>query len=184
MYRKDNNPPVTNSTCSIAEARYRWWVLKVKPKQEKLLAFDLMRRNIDYYLPLYTKVTKRKDNGKPRKSIVPLFKGYLCVNADKPTECYLSNRVVNIIEVRNQTRFVKELEQIGRILSEGVSIEPYAGNCRLGTKVKIESGPMQGVQGVVEKANGTARIVLSVGELGMTSVVIDPRLVRSVKEAA
>ncbi len=42
--------------------------LKVKPRKEKAFAYDLLEKKLEYYLPMYTKVTKRSDgkNGKHR----------------------------------------------------------------------------------------------------------------------
>lgn len=39
----------------LNEAEEHWWVAKVKPRQEKLLAADFFQEGIEYYLPLYVK---------------------------------------------------------------------------------------------------------------------------------
>lgn len=58
-----------------------WVVAHLKSRQEKAFAQDLMREGIPYYLPLVEKRTRRRDNGKWRKSILPLFPGYVAVAA-------------------------------------------------------------------------------------------------------
>jgi hypothetical protein len=75
MKRVDENPPTRHPAGPISESKEPWWVAKVKPRQEKAIAFDLIARSIDYYLPMFTKVVRRKDNNKPRKSILSLFPG-------------------------------------------------------------------------------------------------------------
>ena len=100
MKRVNENPPARFPVKPLDEYSLPWWVAKVKPRQEKALAFDFIAKNIEYYLPLLTKVTRRKDNNKPRKSIIPLFPGYISFCADKNDlrTAFSTGRVVNTID--------------------------------------------------------------------------------------
>ena len=75
----DNPDPRWPRDRSLAADLGQWWVARVKPRHEKALAGDLARQGVGYYLPLMTKRTVRRDNGKVRKSIVCLFPGYLAL---------------------------------------------------------------------------------------------------------
>ncbi len=177
------NPPSRHPARSIYESEGVWWVAKVKPRQEKALAHDLIKWELDYYLPMYTKVTRRKDNNKPRKSICCLFPGYLsfCVEKGFEREVYSSNRIVNLVEVRNQSHFKKELEQIYHTLDLGVSIEPVdLMSMQPGQEVVVESGPMKGLQGTISKVQSGHKLILSVDLLGKAAVSIDTSLVKVV----
>ena len=180
MKRVDENPPSRHPHRPIGEAQAPWWVAKVKPRQEKALAFDFIRQAIEYYLPLFTKVVRRKDNNKPRKSILPLFPGYISFSAEKPRlrDALRTNRVVNIIEIRHQKRFVDELSQIFLALEHGIAVEPFDEVYPEGTKVLVVSGPLRGIRGVIAKIHNNNKLILSVEGLGRAAVAVDSSQVK------
>jgi transcription antitermination factor NusG len=182
MKRVDENPPARFPERSIAEAQGLWWVAKVKPRQEKAIAFDFIKNNIEYYLPLVTKVTRRKDNNKPRKSVLPLFSGYIsfCVADLGAAAIYKTGRVVSIIEIRHQRRFCDELSQVYMALSSGAPLEPMTASYPPGTPVYVHTGPLRGVQGVITRIQDSQRFVLSVTGLGQASMVIDAAFVKPI----
>src|SRR3989304_113717 len=112
MLRIDENPPSRwPNERSLLDDRGQWWVIYTKPRNEKALAWDLYRMGIGYYLPLTIKQTRR-GNGKYRKSIVCLFPGYMSVvnYPNYKNELKRTGRVARIIEVEDQDRFVREIE--------------------------------------------------------------------------
>jgi len=185
MKRIDENPPARHPHRLIAEAPLPWWIAKVKPRQEKAIAFDFIHRGIEYYLPLLTKVTRRKDNNKPRKSIVPLFHGYISFSVEKNQlrEVLSTGRAVNIIEVRYQKRFIAELSQIFSALELGIAVEPCMESYPLGTKVIVTSGPLRGIQGTIFKIHNQDKLILSVEGLGQAVVAVDSAWVKPVSDA-
>ncbi len=183
MIPLSQNPPARFPARTIHEAENPWWVAKIKPRQEKALAFDLIKHNVEYYLPMYTKVTRRRDNNKPRKSIVCLFPGYISFSPQKGYErdIYATNRVVNLIEVKNQSHFKKELEQVYHAIDLGIPIEPYQGDdLTPGQRVEVTSGPMRGIQGLIHKIHARHKLILSVDLLGKAAVSIDAHLVKPI----
>jgi transcription antitermination factor NusG len=182
MKRVSENPPARFPERPIADAQGLWWVAKVKPRQEKALAFDFIKSETEYYLPLITKVTRRKDNNKPRKSVLPLFAGYIsfCAPQTGATGIYKTGRVVSIIEIRYQKRFSEELSQIYQALSSGVPLEPVEAAYPPGTPVYVHAGPLRGVQGIITRVQDSQRLVLSVTGLGQASMVIDTAFVKPI----
>jgi transcription termination/antitermination protein NusG len=184
MKRIGENPPARfPENARIDEAASPWWIAKVKPRQEKALAFDCIKNNIEYYLPLITKVTRRKDNNKPRKSILPLFAGYIsfCAPAGKQNLLYATDRVVSILEIKNQRHFIEEISQIYRALSSNMPLEPalvYAP----GTLVRVQSGPLAGISGVITRVQNIDKLILSVKGLGQAAMVIDAANVKEVPQ--
>ena len=79
MRNVTDNPPARFPDRPIGEAELPWFVAHVKPRQEKAAADDCLRLGVEYYLPMFTRVTRRRDNNKPRKSVLPLFPGYISV---------------------------------------------------------------------------------------------------------
>ena len=92
MRRMSDNPPSRYPERPIADAEQPWFVAHVKPRMEKAVADDCVRKAIEYYLPMVTKVTRRKDNNKPRKSVLPLFPGYIVRGEQRDVSPALRNR--------------------------------------------------------------------------------------------
>src|SRR5664279_3310179 len=126
MRRMGDNPPSRFPEQPIASATAPWFVAHVKPRMEKAVADDCVRKTIEYYLPMVTKVTRRKDNNKPRKSVLPLFPGYICIAGNKEAyhTLYATGRIASIIEIKHQRKFIAELGQIYSVLEKGVVLEP------------------------------------------------------------
>ncbi|KMQ49423.1 hypothetical protein CHISP_3659 [Chitinispirillum alkaliphilum] len=177
MISLSKNPPIRFPDRLIEEAPHPWWVAKVKPRQEKALAFDLIELNVEYFLPMYTNVTRRPDNNKPRKSFLCLFPGYICFSANRGevSGLYKTSRIVKLLEVKNQNRFRKEISQIYLALENKLSIAPANNpmDYKEGEAVEVVRGPMRGMQGKFLKMASCARLVLSVEMLGSASVLID-----------
>ena len=180
MKRVNENPPARFPDRPIREASYPWWVAKVKPRQEKAIAFDFINTNVEYYLPLVTKVTRRKDNNKPRKSILPLFSGYIsfCAPEIGVSSVYKTGRVVSVIEIRYQRRFSEELSYIYQALESGVPLDPVQASYPPGTPVYIHAGPLRGIRGIIIRIHDADRLILSVAGLGQASMLIDSAFVK------
>jgi len=158
----------------LDEAPQRWWIAKVKPRQEKCLAEDFMRAGIEYYLPLYKKNTPRPGTGSARIFFVPLFPGYISFSQDKPHDIFRTGRIVNIIEVRNQQRFIRELNQVYRALNAYAPLEPAVGALKEGAPVRILYGPFAGIEGMVSRdPSQSNKLVLSVECLGFAELTIE-----------
>ena len=186
MKRVDENPPARHPPRPITEAQAPWWVAKVKPRQEKAVASDFIDLAIEYYLPLFTKVSRRKDNNKPRKSVLPLFPGYISFSSDarRLREVLLTGRIVNIIEIRHQRRFIHELCQIYFALEHGAPLEPFTEAYPEGTAVVVVSGPLRGIHGVIAKVHNNNKLVLSVEGLGRAAISVDQAQVKPDPQAA
>jgi transcription antitermination factor NusG len=153
-----------------------WWVLHAKPNCERMVASFLMHRDIGYYLPLYKRSVKVGYYQRVRTKEVPLFRGYLCFALEKPRHglLYDSKKVVRIIEVQDQWRFVTELQAVARAIAMGddLLVEP-----RLipGKRARILSGPLEGVEGVIVKGRKEKQFALSVVMFNQSVIVrVDP----------
>ena len=181
MKKVSENPPSRYPERPLNEAPERWWIAKVKPRQEKLLAFDFIDNGIEFYLPFYTKVSLRPGTKKHRKSILPLFPGYISFSQKVPHEIFSTGRIVNIITIRHQQRFVRELMQIERALNNGFPIEPVLEAFHEEEEVVVTHGSLKGIRGVVASVRNNRKLILTVECLGHASMEIDMSCVRSVK---
>jgi transcription antitermination factor NusG len=140
-----------------------WRVARTKPRNEKALAWDLAGLGVGYYLPMMTRRTVRRDNGKPRKSVVCLFPGYISITGyeERKRDILRTGRVIKVINAVDQERFVRELENIRRAL-EHAEILGLSNRLAIGQRVMIASGSLQGVEGVVTDMDRPDRIYLNV----------------------
>jgi transcription antitermination factor NusG len=85
----------------------------------------------------------------------PLFPGYvfLQLKADQRPTIRQNEHVAKLLEVIDQETFQKQLDQILIALESklGVRLAPAISQ---GMRVRIRSGPLQGIEGLVENAPG------------------------------
>ena len=160
------NPPQRSPAGFILEkAQGSWWVARVLPRQEKALARDLLRASISYFLPMYTVV--RSSRGRSWKATLPLFPGYVFVCGQEPDRsvALATGRIATLIAVHDQAGLVSELAAILRLTESGLAMDPYPALGR-GSRCRVRSGPLQGVEGKVVRRKCQTRFVVDVTILG------------------
>ena len=182
MLRIDQNPPQRwPEEHSLADCG-NWWVAYTKPRNEKALAWDLRRLGIGYYLPMTTKRTRRRDNGKPRKSVICLFPGYVSL-VDYPrfrSELYRTGRIARVIEVENQERFIRELDQIRQVINEEIDLQLH-NDLAVGQRVLISTGPFGGIEGIIKNFMNEDHVFLNIEMFGRSvSIKVDPSILMPV----
>jgi len=154
----------------------RWWLVHTKSRNEKALAADLDRRQIDYFLPLVR--PSQRSGGHAASIEIPLFPGYLCLRGGDEQR-YLTlttHRAAAVFDVFDQERLAAELATLHRALTSLESIDLYPG-IRKGRRCLIRSGHLRGVEGVVIRRRGLCRVFLAIGILGQSAELeIDPAL--------
>jgi hypothetical protein len=174
-----DNPPSRYPNLSICETGLNWYIAKVKPRQEKALAFDLLAMEVGYYLPLFSKSIRRPDTGKLRTSILPLFPSYLPFECREVPDWLLrSDRVITVMAIRAQENFKTELESIYRARECRLSPSHWDA-FEMGQLVKISDGPCKGLVGrLVNRINGTS-LVMRVEGLGFAEIHVNPQHISS-----
>jgi len=188
LLKPSENPPITwPGVKSIRDFTGLWWVAHTRSRNEKALAQDLINKDISYFLPMSWKVQRRRQ--RTIRSFLPLFSGYLffCGNENQRIELLRTNRVANIIEVKDQQRLLDELLQIERALQAGVPIAPHS-YIKAGQHCRVIAGPLADLQGIIigvpkhkkghpggpVKTKNAVRLVLQIDMLGQAaSVEID-----------
>ena len=164
MLRVSDNPPSRwPEERSLLEDLGQWWVARVKPRNEKALAWELLQLGVSYYLPMFVKRSLRRDSRKPRKSVICTFPGYLSLAGyqERKTTILRTGRVLQVIRVGDQEKFVRELEQVRKAMQHAheVAIQTHLA---VGRRVVIVSGPLQGVEGIVIDLQRPKKIFLNV----------------------
>jgi transcription antitermination factor NusG len=178
LLKLGENPPIVwPEGKSIRDFAGLWWVAHTKSRNEKVLAKDLIYKNISYFLPMRWKVRRQK--GRTIRSLLPLFSGYLffCGKENQRLEVLRTNRVANLLAVKDQQRLLDELSQIEQALRTGATLTPHK-YLKAGQYCRVIGGPLADLQGIVVKTRSTARLLLQIDMLGQaTSVEIDTDMI-------
>jgi transcription antitermination factor NusG len=139
----------------------KWWVLHTKPRQEKSLARDLLRKEVAFYLPQFEKRWRLR--GRLMTSHVPLFTSYLFLMADAKDRvaALTTNRVVNSLQVPDQDKLWGDLRQIYRLIATGAPVTPE-DKLAPGALVEIRSGALMGMRGKILASATGRRFVVQV----------------------
>jgi hypothetical protein len=143
-----------------------WWIAKVKPRQEKVFAFELFKQGIDYYLPYCEKKTQRPD-GKFRKSYLILFPSYVPFIAETTCQFWANRSIIAILPIKGQARFRYQLHIINSATESGCRILPWQSNrYAVGDLVSVILGPFAGFRGHIFKMQKDDFVVINVDGLG------------------
>lgn len=142
-----------------------WYVAHTRPRREKKLAEYCQRQGLAVTLPLYRSV--RKYRGKTAVFAKPLFPNYvfLRLRPEQRQKIFQSDHVANLIEVSDQQLFAEQLGDILRSLETGLEV-CLAPQIVAGSRVKIRSGPLRGIEGWVENRSGSVFVHLRLDFIG------------------
>ena len=157
-----------------------WIVLHTKARQEKAVARHLEAAGCRYDLPLIRRVTETR--GRKHESEIPLFAGYVFLKGERQHayDAMATRRVCRIIEVKDQQALELELQNIHEAIESGLPVEEV-DQAIIGTRCRVSSGPLQGIEGVVIEEARRTRLVLQVEILGRGAAVeIDQSLLEPV----
>ncbi len=165
--------PQTVLALPAAYLEPRWYPAYTCARHEKRVAQQLERRSVELFLPLYETVHRWK-NGRARVQL-PLFPGYIFVRIA------LRDRL-RVLEIPSVVRLVgfnglptalpdDEMEAMRNGLTRQLRPEPHP-YLRVGRRVRIIRGPLEGWEGILLRKKGNFRIVLSI-DLIMCSVAVD-----------
>jgi len=150
-----------------------WYAAYTSANHEKRVAEQFGIRSVEYYLPVYSSVRRWKDRRVTLQ--LPLFPSYVFVRLA------LCDRL-RILRIPGVVRLVgfdgaptalpdSEIECLRSGLEGGNRVEPHP-YLRVGRRVQVKSGPMEGMQGILLKRKSKFRVVLSI-ELIQRSIAVE-----------
>src|SRR4051812_26125223 len=140
-----------------------WFALYTRPRLEKQVFEDLTNRGIEAFLPTY-KVRRRWSD---RYKIVeePLFRNYLFVRMDGGSYHQILNPYGAVSFVRFDETPAEipagEIDSIRRLVESELTFNPHP-YLKVGRRVRMKSGPLQGCEGILTRKKGLARLVVSI----------------------
>ena len=169
----------------MAETATRWHVLWTRSNFEQLVHDQLAPKGFEVFLPTMDAWSRR--GGVRLLTRVPMFRGYLFVRHAMDKASYLevckARGLVRILGERWDRLEVipdGEIEAIQTVLHTRLPISPYP-YLREGQRVRITSGPMADVEGVLVRSNlNKGLLVISINLLRRSvAVQVDCTLVEA-----
>lgn len=153
--------------------REYWYAIYTCPRHEKRVAEQMKARHLEGFLPVYRALHRWKDRIKQLE--LALFPGYVFVRLA------LRDRL-RVLEIPSVVSFVSfqgkpaplpqdEIESLRRGLMGCVRMEPHP-YLQSGCRVRVRSGPMSGLEGILLKRKEGLRLVVSV-EILMRAVAVE-----------
>jgi len=177
--------PVEKRIANLAASRWAsgWYALYTRHQCEKVVCQALSDKGFDAFLPQYRAIHPWKDRRK--ELFLPLFPNYVFIRGGL-------DRMLNILTTPGVHSFVawagrpadipqEEIDAVRRLVDSSLRIEPHPF-LKCGDWVRIKSGPLEGIQGILVHKRSAFRLVLSVEMLAQSaSVEVDISVVERVR---
>ena len=147
-----------------------WFVAHTRPRREKKVVEYCQRHGVAVTLPCYDLAHNYR--GKTVVFRKPLFPGYVFLQLAPTQKDSLrqSDHVANLLEVFDQETFYQQLKDILLALEADLEVRlaPAIGE---GMRVRIKSGPLQGIEGWVEQRYGMTTVLLRLDFINQAAAV-------------
>ena len=154
-----------NLAMLAAPSQEHWFALYTRARHEKVVTTSLQQRGLTVFLPVMSQVHRWSDR---RKTVqMALFPGYTFVRTTDTPESF-----VRVLATPGIVGFVgaggrgipipeKQIEDIQMVLTQDVAcaIHPFL---RVGQRVRVRGGCLDGVEGLLVAINGNKSLVISV----------------------
>jgi transcription antitermination factor NusG len=159
---------------------YSWYALRAKSRYENTVASHLYARGYESFLPLYK--CRRRWSDRFKEIELPLFPGYVFCKFNLLDRLPVLSvpGVVHVVGVGRTPVPIDETEiaAIQATVKSGLPSQPWPF-LRIGHRVRIEHGPLCGIEGILLGFRGHQRLVLSVTLLQRSvAVQVDEAWVR------
>ena len=157
--------PLVFPTLGTDPRQSNWYAIHTRSRHEKMVFNQLQAKGMETFLPLLSSVSRWSDRN--RTIELPLFPGYAFVNIVPTTEAYYA-----VLQTPGVARFIgdgrkgipipnKEIEDIRTIVEQR---HPFAvGNfLRVGQRVRVRGGCLDGVEGILVAQNANKSLLVSV----------------------
>ncbi len=142
----------------------RWCVCHTRPRCEKKFSELLRAEKVTHYLPLVTSI--RRYGTQTKRFTKPLFAGYVFArfSPELRPRLYQQELLARYLPVEDEPRFLRQLEDVRRIVDSGLeaSLHPLL---RRGMTVRVQGGPLRGLEGLIDDPSNPRGIVISVDVL-------------------
>jgi transcription antitermination factor NusG len=142
-----------------------WYGLQTRPRHEKIVAHRLNERGVTTFLPLVSEVHRWSDRKKTVE--VPLFGCYVFAkfipNRVERLRVLRVDGVFGLVGARGEGTPIPD-QQIDAVRSLVETQQPWSSHpyLKIGQRVRVTSGVLDGLEGILVSRNGDRSLVISV----------------------
>jgi transcription antitermination factor NusG len=140
-----------------------WYALYTRHQHEKVIAHSLSTKGFEVFLPLYSAARQWKDRTKQLR--LPLFPCYVFLRGEL-------NRWLDVVSTPGIHSLVgssgrpaiipeAEIDAVRHVVEGGITMEPHPF-LKCGDQVRVRSGVLEGIEGILVRKKNLFRLVLSV----------------------
>jgi transcription antitermination factor NusG len=160
----------------LQEGNEQWFALRVKSRYEKLVATLANNKGFEEFLPMYQ--SRRRWSDRLKSIEFPLFPGYVfCrLNPQHRLPLLTIPGVLHFVGIGKVPVPIEDAEiaSIQTAVRSGLSAEPWPF-LQVGQRVRLEQGPLVGLDGILIGTSKQQRLVVSVTLLKRSvAVTIEP----------
>lgn len=158
----------------------QWFALTVKHQHERRVEGVLRAAGVDTFLPLYR--ARRQWSDRVKDLDAPLFPGYVFSRFTLRDRARVVGTpgVVRIVGFAGLPAPVteREIDAVRAALASRLPLGPWPYLLKAGGRVRIERGPLRGIEGTLLREGSALRLVLGVELLQRSLVVeVDPEMI-------
>lgn len=150
-----------------------WWAIYTRHQHEKVVAENFSSNGLEVFLPLYNAVRQWKDRKKHLS--LPLFPCYVFLRGEsgRRVQVLSTPGVHSIVTIAGRPAPIPEveIEAIRRAVESPLVVEPHPF-LRRGDRVRIKSGPLADIEGILIRRKSSYRLILS-AELLQKSIAVE-----------
>jgi transcription antitermination factor NusG len=152
--------------------KLQWHALYTRHQHEKPIARILSSKGHEVFLPLYASVRRWQDRTKQLR--LPLFPCYVFIRGglDRPLQILSTPGVFTVVGWAGHPATIPDaqIEGVRRMVESSVRVEPYP-YLRCGDRMRIRSGTLQGLEGILVRKKNLSRLIISLEMLGRSAAV-------------
>ena len=152
-------------TPTVLTESENWYALHTRPRHEKLVVLRLTQRGVETFLPIVTEVHRWSDR---KKSVqLPLFGGYVfakfAANRSERLSVLRVGGVLGLVGSGGEGTPIPD-EQVDAVRAVVEKALPWSSYpfLKIGQRVRIRSGALDGLEGILVSRNGDHTLVISV----------------------
>ena len=147
------------------DAKPHWYAVQTRSRHERVVVAQFKEQSVNAFLPTVTRVQKWSDRSKLIE--FPLFSGYVFVHVTVSPEMrrtvLFTRGVAGFVGMGGEPVSIPDdqIHAVKQLLEQNVSCTTHPF-LKVGQRVRIRSGSLEGVEGILVAHDGNRKLVVSV----------------------
>jgi transcription antitermination factor NusG len=149
-----------------------WHALYTRHQHEKSVAQILAHKGHEIFLPLICATHQWRDRAK--QLWLPLFPGYVFIRGgfDRQLQILSTPGMITVVGWAGHPAIIPQgqIDTVRQMIDSSLGVEPHPF-LQCGDRVRVETGPLRGIEGLLVRKKNDFRLVVSVEILGSSAAV-------------